>query len=330
VDQIRIPISVAASIFDGLHEEGRGIVLVNRNPTLHKKSLLALRPVIDATDEPVFAMPLGLLGGMGADFDGDQVSIVALEHDRSRKAAERLLPGSNDLRTDPFRKRTSAFPLIGELADSERDFEIATQDCKFDQAAWCQGHAASQQERLNHLGDGWNLIERSPGWRKRRERVDPLWKGELSESEWLKQAHVDMQSVYLGVRRKGRYGGILRRELYSRIFRDLSQFYVAVDVLSTITERIVQRALNVKQGDIPIRMDEIEEFFKKPDSSLLAKLDDTFEGSSLIENLGEPLAPRGPLALLARPSLNTVLDLTLSGEAATVDAADPRWAWFFS
>ncbi|MBM3676882.1 MAG: hypothetical protein FJW96_03220, partial [Actinobacteria bacterium] len=126
IDQIAIPDWMAARLFEGLPDANRRLVLVNRNPTLHRRGLLALRPVIDPSNSShVFGVPLGILRALGADFDGDQMNVVVLETDAALTEAEQLLPGAAGLRSDPFRRGKPAFPLCGELADAAAEEALA-------------------------------------------------------------------------------------------------------------------------------------------------------------------------------------------------------------
>jgi hypothetical protein len=331
VDQIRIPQFVADELFSGLPEPARQLVLVNRNPTLHRRGLLALRPIIATSNAPVFGLPLGILSGMGADFDGDQVSVVALERESSLKAAERLLPGAQDLRVDRFRHRSPMFFLGNELADSAEDYRIAAENDHLDQVAWCETRATTERARLARLGDGWELLSNDPDWKRLTVEHEPLWRGQVSEGKWLERANREMESVYLGVRRKGQFGGILRRQLYARDVSDPHSLFRAVDALSAITERIVQKALSVKSDSIQITMSEIAEFFRSPSSSLLGQLDQSFDPKALLNALGEATEPRGLLAFMASPTLEKILSLSAEEDPTGVqDSDDPRWAWFLS
>ncbi|MEE8609066.1 MAG: hypothetical protein V3S55_15795, partial [Nitrospiraceae bacterium] len=258
IDQILLPRVAADTLFDGLSERARELVLVNRNPTLHRRGLLAMRPVIDESNAPVFGLPLGVLKALGADFDGDQASVVALETDEALAQAERLLPGSEELRLDPFRRDTPAFPLLKELSMPNAEQDLA-RDCTKPQEEWCAAHAALLKEAFTGVGDGWD-IEMTQKALKEKEN-DELWKGLLDEETWQERAEKVMQSIY-EVRAKGQLGGILRRELYRRIFKDEESFWRSVQALQAVTEPIVQTALSVKTGKGAVK--DAKNFFKNP------------------------------------------------------------------
>ena len=50
-------------------------MLFNRQPTLHKPSMLALLVDVINTDARVFWLPLQLTPGFNADFDGDEMNL---------------------------------------------------------------------------------------------------------------------------------------------------------------------------------------------------------------------------------------------------------------
>ena len=57
--------------------EGR-TVLIGRQPTLHKGSILALKVIIDLSDDQVIGLNPAMLKSLNADFDGDQVWVYAV------------------------------------------------------------------------------------------------------------------------------------------------------------------------------------------------------------------------------------------------------------
>jgi hypothetical protein len=330
VDQVRIPAFAGDELFSGLGKQARRIVLVNRNPTLHRRSLLAMRPVVDYSNVPVFGLPLAVLKGMGADFDGDQVSIVALEREASLAEAERLLPGSRDLRLDPFRNGSPMFSIAGEFANMAEDAQLAIDSASLDEVPWCEARATAERARIERIGDGWELLTKGPEWQNLAKEHARLWTGSISEAEWLERAKTEMEHVYLGVRRKGRFGGILRRQLYLRSFSNAPTFFKSVDALSSITERIVQKALSVKSDRIDLSTNEINAFFERPDPDFLKRLDASFNPVEVLGALGSGVRLPSLGAFLARPTLGTILSLAINGEGSSLEVDDPRWSWFLS
>jgi len=346
IDQIGVPRFVLDELFSGLPEENRQLLLVNRNPTLHWRGLLALRPVADEHNRPVFQLPLGILRVMGADFDGDQVSVVALETPDALKEALRLLPGSEALRIDPFRIDRPAFPLLRELSAVEREWEVARL-ADLSQDEWCQRHQLLLRELLSEAADGWSAAEEGSGAHM------VFWKG-LSESEWLERAHQEMEKVY-AVRQKGQRGGVLRRQLYRQEFANHQTFREAVAAIQAVTERLTQQALSVKThpsvsetsidqrpGGRPKqarRAFSPSKFFDDPSSekTFLAALDDPtlapLDPEAVCAKLGPAGQPTGLLAWLARPTLKTLVELLVDPSANQPPPRheeDPRIAWFLA
>jgi DNA-directed RNA polymerase beta' subunit len=66
------------------------LVLLNRQPTLHKYNLLAFRPRI--RDDFAIAIPPLVCGGFNADFDGDTMALYLPLTRRAQEEAKRLLP----------------------------------------------------------------------------------------------------------------------------------------------------------------------------------------------------------------------------------------------
>ncbi len=77
------------------------------------------------------------------------------------------------------------------------------------------------------------------------------WEG-LTEVDWLTRAEEKMEYIYSAVRRKGRFGGVIRQELYHQPYKDKDNknrenndqkkesFWNTVAALQAITERLVQ------------------------------------------------------------------------------------------
>jgi hypothetical protein len=346
VDQISIPRRAYDVLFDGLSEKSKKIVLVNRNPTLHRYGLIALRPVRDDSDSPVFGLPLGVLKGMGADFDGDQASVVALETPAAVKAAENMLPGCEELRADPFRKGTPAFQFLNELSIVEREKELALEE-QISQEEWCLRHFDLLSAQIRKIQDGWKQNGQSSEpsgafdlWTgltqdQNRENFD-LWKG-LKDAEWQDRAERDMEKVYLSVRQKGRLGGVLRRQLYQRAYKDDHSFWESIAALQAVTERLAQSSLSVKSGGGVRKAFKAESYFREPQSEesqkslkLLEPNAPTLDGEKISASLGESTLPLGLLAWLSKPNINNLLSLirTSLKEPNPEPVKDPRISWF--
>ncbi|MDX6404500.1 MAG: hypothetical protein QOH70_1955 [Blastocatellia bacterium] len=331
IDEIVLPKFIADKLFQGLPDKNQQLVLVNRNPTLHRLGLLALRPLIDDSNAPVFRLPLGVLKVLGADFDGDQATVVALETEEALADAQKLLPGSFELRADQFRRRIPALPLLQELGFPEAESELAL-NTGYSQEEWCDAHRALVRSRINEQ-DGWpaDLMEQ---YLNQNER---FWHG-LSQEEWLQLADVTMGSVYLGVRKKARYGGVLRRELYRREYRDDQSFFRAVAALQAITERLTQSALTTKIGEGAAAF-KYEKYFmdsraegSRTSLALLEPENPTLDADLLADALGTRSEPAGLLALLSNPSGEGLLHVleSLEGPDNVTRKKDLRIHWFLS
>ncbi|HMW01701.1 MAG TPA: hypothetical protein PKE58_16300, partial [Acidobacteriota bacterium] len=335
LDQIRIPKQITEVLFAGLPARSRELVLVNRNPTLHRRGLLALRPVIDETNQPVFGLPLGILQGLGADFDGDQVNVVALETEGALNGAEKLLPGSIGFRKDPFRQEAPAFPLLHELSDPVSEWKLA-KDEEMTQAAWCEAYAGLLKNRLNAVGDGWQV----PALKASFEKDPDFWSG-LTEEAWMNLAPTEMQKVYDSVRKKGQLGGILRRQLYLRDYTSDKEFWWTLSALQAVTEKLVQSALSVKTGKGAVVEFKPQAFFKDPnrhkDSLSVFDEEDAnqqkrgFESEKVCAALQDWIEPNGLLAWLAHPNLSTLYKVLANSNSQPDDCTkDPRIAWFLA
>jgi hypothetical protein len=304
--------------------------------------LLALRPKVLTHLRHVFALPLGILAALGADFDGDQVSVVALESAGAVREAHSMLPGAFGLRLDPFRSEMPAFPLLHELSCPKEELLLA-QLGEIEQAAWAEKHAALLRGRLDRVGDGWSFAAAE------LDKQQDYWRG-LEQDEWLKRAPSEMEKVY-AVRAKGRLGGVLRRQLYLRDFTDWPAFAHSVGAIQAVTERLTQSALSVKTSRItPPSVDsradaggqtpqpsgsfQETEFFRKPTEQyrLLANLDSSFDYETIATRLGDPTKPVGLLRWLAKPDLETLVEVFTKASAISslADPADPRVGWFLA
>jgi hypothetical protein len=290
--------------------------------------LLALRPVIEESTSPVFGLPLGVLQVLGADFDGDQATVVALETVEALAAAERLLPGASALRLDPFRPGHPAFPLLHELSAPAEEARVAA-NTGHTQPEWCAAHYELLQASVGADPDGWIAAQEA----LKEKRNKNLWEG-LDETDWLQIAEKEMRHVYKTVRKKGQFGGALRRELYRQDYTDQASFYAAVAALQAVTERLVQTALSVKTGESLAAFD-AEAFFEDPASGASEKslraLDPTLDYGSVGRALGTRSEPTGLLEWLARPTAGTLLNAIASShdkDPAAAETDDPRVSWF--
>jgi RNA polymerase Rpb1, domain 2/RNA polymerase Rpb2, domain 6 len=330
VNQIAIPQFIAEAMFGGLRDQQRKVVLVNRNPTLHHRGLLALMPVIEDTSDPVFGLPLGILQVLGADFDGDQITVIALESDEAVIEAERLVPGCDQLRIDQFRPNHPAFPLLHELTAPVKELDLA-RNREMTTLEWCEAYSTLLHKQIDSDPDGWKTARAALEDKKNKQ----LWDG-LSEEDWLRMAEKEMKHVYETVRKKGQFGGVLRRELYRRRHQNPQSFYNAVAALQTVTERVVQTALSVKTGE-GLSSFNTNDFFDNPTSgtskAALLSLDPTFDAEKLTETLGARQESTGILGWLGQLTAKKLLDAVVSDsddESKMVVANDPRLKWYLS
>ncbi len=352
LDEIRLPKSIAETLFEGLAPAQRTRVLVHRNPLLHRRGLLALKPVIDNSDNPVFGMPLGILSVMGADFDGDTVCVVALETAEALEEAKLMSPGSQpDLRRDPFRQDSCpAFPLLHELlsgasARSGEDLASKTLE-ELTEDNWLKKFSEMVCERLRALkeaADGWPQEQRTMdaldaldlkevrkgGTARRRD----LYQGRFdsNEEEWFEWARAEMMKVYDTVRAKGRLGGVLKQQLYRLPYREFAEFRRGVEALQVVTERLTQSALDVKTGT-GVSTFSVASFFRDPakdDGAALLSLDSTLDEKSISNALAVLENPTGILLWLQQPSLRTLAKMMADGSLREYQGTDdPRVNWY--
>jgi DNA-directed RNA polymerase subunit beta' len=77
-----------------LDEMDSGVIVINRAPTLHKYGMMAARPKL--TKGNVLRISPLVVGGFGADFDGDAMQYhVPAGEEAQREAAEKMLPSRN-------------------------------------------------------------------------------------------------------------------------------------------------------------------------------------------------------------------------------------------
>lgn len=327
VDQVRLPTAIFDTILGGLSEAQRELVLVNRNPVLHRYGLVALRPLRREDGEEVIGLPLALLGGLGADFDGDQVCVVALEGPRAMNEARRLLvPGCDDLRTDPFRTRRPAFRLQNELSALELEWSACT-------APTDDWHGVQEQllrQLLDRSDHGWDEQVAA----QIQDHAD-LWNSGngLSPDAWTDRAAKEMKDVHDAVARKGQLGGIFRRELYRLRFIDLQTFYGAVAALQAVTERLAQASLKVKGGNAEGLSADVDDLRKVIGDINNQKKPDVLDAEAICRAIGGrynrvDVRP-SLLAWMASPTHDTLQKLA-TGCGLDVDATlgDPRVGWF--
>ena len=89
------------------------VVLFNRQPTLHKPSMLALLVDVIDTDARVFWLPLQLTPGFNADFDGDEMNLHVPQTVQARAECYELLSAQeNTLRASDG--QASVVPVQGD------------------------------------------------------------------------------------------------------------------------------------------------------------------------------------------------------------------------
>jgi hypothetical protein len=343
IDEIGVPRDVLDQMLEGLDPQQRAlsesVVLVNRNPTLHRFGVLAMRPRAYEDGARVFRLPLAVLQALGADFDGDEASIVALETREAIEECERLMtPGCAELRNDEYHRGAAAFRLAKELSDPGGEDSLAA--CGYlDDETWRATHAALVEQRLRAT-DGWPEPFMSTQLGSISRAVD--------KEEWLERAAKEMAVVYRGVRAKPRLGGVLRRQLYAHALESPERFRECLRAIQAVTERATQSALSVKGGEGAARFD-AGRYFENPSAKAylqpspaderdpaidLAALDTDrpLNPEALARDLTAPCDPAGLLAWLASPTAVTLLRIRerlAEGEGtAAVGAEDPRVGWF--
>jgi hypothetical protein len=228
------------------------------------------------------------------------------------------------MRTDPFRNGRPAFTLCKELADLESEQAVAD-DADCDQDTWCQRHHELVQRRIREVGDGWEAAAKY----QQDQDFQAYWKG-IPEQEWLQRAHEEMKTIYRSVRRKGRLGGVFRRQFYRQPFEDFGRFQRAVCAMQAVTERLAQSSLSIKtdeaQRDFPA-----DRFFADPGApeceGWLGELDETLSYPAIRAALGTPVEPAGLLAWMAKPTFENLV-AQLAAPQIEPNRDDPRIAWF--
>ena len=285
---------------------------------------------------------------MGADFDGDTVCVVALETEESMNAADLMFPGSrNDMRADPFRNAYPAFPLLHELrtADEERALASVSLD-ELDPREWCKRFDSMLRRTIENVRSvGWPSEHRTMGAVKKLDHLDvqkgntarrfDLYQGTFEDhgqQEWLDWARSEMMKVYGTVPAKGRLGVVLRNQMYqlSRDPGDFEGFRKQVEACQAVTERLTQSALDVKTGKGASQFSAAK-FFKSPHKyhEALLSLDSEFNVNALCSALGDQRNPTGILRWLHKPSLKTLVKMTIERDQDD-DAFDddPRVNWY--
>jgi len=345
IDQVGLNRSIADTIFDGLDANKKRLVLVNRNPTLHRRGLLALQPVINDASDPVIGLPLGILKALNADFDGDQACVIALETESALEEAERLRPGNLDLRRDPFRLNQPAFPLVNELQAIDKERELANRD-DLSQVEWCDEHHALLKEQIDRGEDGWHAA--CDDFKK----FKTYWPETMSLETWLEEAKSQMDIIYRSVREKGRLGGELKRQVFRRQFQNVQTFFRSMEAVGASTEPLSQLALNAKSGDgtgtvkkmgLKSYFDQPEHFRDQeklenfnislnlidPEDKKKSDSDASFDGEKLADGLGDPAEPAGILKWMAKPTLECLVQILSTNPGPRPSSSkDPRISWF--
>ena len=322
IDQVGLPRRITEVIFDGLPETQRGLVLLHRNPTLQRRNLLALRPAPSwlEREDNVIGLPLGILKVLGADFDGDQVGVVALETPEALAAANVMVPGSKkDLRLDPFRHGMAAFPLLKELADPDLEFQLAARTDLESPVDWCVEHAKLVNEMEGRLAEHLGWHSKAALEKLKLDEFEIYLATKVDENRWLEEAKKKMEIIYKAPRLKGRLGGMLVRQVYRRRFCDKKALYRAVEAVQAVTEPLAQSALSSKSGTGASSLSAAEEFFRDPARAAceLEQIDPSLEASALGAALGEDARPRGLLAWMASPTFDRLLEAILESDPAS-------------
>ena len=121
-------------------------LLINRNPTLNYYSMLRLkvRDIHHSKSDYSLAVPLGILDGLNADFDGDILNIIALEGDAIARIFEKFNPikrmiisRDTGLLNDYFATKKSQlidveyFSVMGKMEnDATETFPVRDNDTK--------------------------------------------------------------------------------------------------------------------------------------------------------------------------------------------------------
>lgn len=71
-------------------------ILINRNPSISLGSILYMR-IVDICDAYVMKVPLGILGFLAGDFDGDVLNIMYIVNDDFRQACNKVLNPRNSM-----------------------------------------------------------------------------------------------------------------------------------------------------------------------------------------------------------------------------------------
>lgn len=338
IDQVAIPAFVLEKLFEGLPKKCRELVLVNRYPTLHRFGMLALRPIATQDNEQVIGLPLGVLRALGADFDGDHATIVALTSNMALEEARGLLPSAPSMRASRHRLNDPAvFRFSRELHDAKAEDKLALMT-ELSTKEWSEKHFELQQKRIKQeSGRGLDqlaaLLQNLSPSGDEKLHIE-LWNS-MPEQQWQQQAEKDMRKVFSAVKHKGKFGGVLRRELYRLPYDEgrSREFSSAVQALQTITERLTQSALDVKKGS-GIASFSYNDFFKDPSKNIamLSILDTTLNARRVIDDLGILTPPSGLLGWFSKPSRPKLVELLreVSQSEGKISAAtsDPRIMWF--
>ncbi len=97
LDEIRLPDALARALFPGrgLGTGEQALVLLNRQPTLHRYSIQAFRSVPAGDNASVLRLNPFVCKGFNADFDGDTMAVHVPRKHAAVREARRLLPSAN-------------------------------------------------------------------------------------------------------------------------------------------------------------------------------------------------------------------------------------------
>lgn len=172
-----------------LEDLGLGWSVIHRDPVIHWGSVWPLRTRADWSSSPVAGLPLGLLGPMGADFDGDCVSVVPVLSQRA--GLEFCRPNAPLTPDDGVYKA----PISGRMPfPLSKDIRAAATQSALDEEAFLSDGQASRSalDGLDGLGEvvglGWDLPAGVSGTGLR----------ELLEAEAVKRDHLPQAGEHAG------------------------------------------------------------------------------------------------------------------------------------
>ncbi|WP_036224172.1 hypothetical protein [Mesoaciditoga lauensis] len=114
-----------SSIIQDFFAQNGDLVLLNRQPTLHRHNILSFKPKVWPYD--VIGLPLLVCKGFNADFDGDQMAVYYPQHQKDfenlRKELEDMRPSKNlfDTGSGEFMLHLTQDILLGAHLESKLD-----------------------------------------------------------------------------------------------------------------------------------------------------------------------------------------------------------------